>query len=114
MISGVCRDSSKLNDMKHIFLTHEHHDSRAKEIALALRSSCRRVGFHLSTPFDAPSLFTPDLPGSTFEHIKNASLVVAILAERSVNVLLELGYALGMAKPVILVTDVRSDLPLDL
>jgi hypothetical protein len=100
--------------MKHIFFSHSSSDSKAREIAVALRASCERMGFSLDTPFTTPSLFGADVVGSTFEQIKQATLVVAAIGDQRTNVLLDLGYALGMGKAVILIADVSSHLPLDL
>ena len=100
--------------MKTIFLSHSFDDQKAREIAWALRGKCERAGFQLVTPTEMPFGIGTDVIASIFECIKKASLVVAVMSERSSNVLLELGYALGMGKAVILVADLNTSLPFDL
>lgn len=99
--------------MKAIFLSHNYSDQKAREIAWSLRKIGERA--------DSFSLITASemLPGreigvSLFEQIKKASLVIAVLNETSSSALLELGYALGTGKVVLLVADMRSNLPPDL
>jgi nucleoside 2-deoxyribosyltransferase len=96
--------------MKRVFLSHGFPDAKADEIATALDEA----GFAVATPFTAPFDIGKDVATSLFEQLKQASVVVAVLADQKPNVLLELGYALGMAKPVILIANVTSNLPFDL
>lgn len=100
--------------MKAIFLSHSFADQKAREIAWALRTKCERAGFPLLNASELPFMPGTDVVASIFEQIKKASLVIAVLNERSSNVLLELGYAMGMGKAVILVADLNNALPSDL
>ncbi len=100
--------------MKTIFLAHSFEDQKAREIAWALRGKCERSGFNLITAFEMPFGIGTEVIASIFEQLKKASVVVAVVNERRSNVLLELGYALGMGKAVILVADLNNSLPFDL
>ena len=96
--------------MKRVFLSHSSSDPKAEDIARALQAA----GFGIATPFTTPFDAGKDVATSLFEQLKQASVVVAVLGEQKANVLLELGYALGMAKPVILIANPNSNLPFDL
>jgi hypothetical protein len=100
--------------MKKIFVSYSNIDSKAEDIMMSLSELGEREDNPLSSPFDVDFIFPPIAPESAFDHIKRASLVVAILGEQRTNVLLELGYALGIGKPVILVADFKSALPFDI
>jgi HJR/Mrr/RecB family endonuclease len=100
--------------MKTIFLSHGLNDQKAREISWALREKCERLGFQLVQPSEMSLEIGSDIITSIFERIKKASLVIAVMSERSSYVLLELGYALGMGKAVILVADLNTSLPFDL
>lgn len=100
--------------MKTIFLLHSYADEKARDIAAALRRKCESAEFELTSTSDMPHGASPNVIASIFENIKRASLLIAIFNEQSPNVLLELGYALGIAKTVILVADLHNNLPFDL
>jgi hypothetical protein len=100
--------------MKNIFVTYNSSDAKAEDIMMSLSELGEGESARLSTPFDVQYIFPRDARESAFERIKRASLVIAILGDQAANVLLDLGYALGMGKAVILVADSNSDLPFDL
>jgi len=97
--------------MKTIFCSCDPFDRKARDIAEGIRLNSHYFGWAF-IPYSPQSV--PSISESIFEHIKQASLVLAIFGERSPNVLLELGYALGLGKQVIIVADLTSGLPFDL
>lgn len=100
--------------MKQIFLIHSFSDQKALHIAHAMRRKCDSSGLILSSASDMPTIIGRNFIASIFDQIKQASLVVAVIGDQSSQVLLELGYALGMGKSVILVADLNSNMPFDL
>ena len=58
---------------------------------------------------------SPATSPSTQELLRNADLVIADITGASTNVMLEVGIALGMGKPLLLLSQSRStELPIDL
>jgi hypothetical protein len=62
-----------------------------------------------------------DIPGSGFDlldkvhtAIERAELVIAEISDRNANVFYELGYAVGIDKPVLLIAQRNSEIPTDL
>ncbi len=100
--------------MKTIFISYNLHDEKARDIACRVQYECKKLGFTLVTPEGANFELNVGKLESKFEAIKQASLFIGFLCGYTSNVFLELGYALGMGKPVVLITDLARDLPLDL
>lgn len=58
--------------------------------------------------------FTGDIMEKIFDLIGEATLIVADMTGRNPNVFYEVGYAHGIGKPVVLLTEKVDDVPFDL
>lgn len=76
-----------------------------QEIVTNLGYSCKRVD---------EIEFVGDIVSKIYELIMNARLVIAEVSVQNANVYYELGYAHGLKKPVILLTQDLSSVPFDL
>lgn len=97
--------------MKTILFTSAYDDYRAREVFASAQGKLEHLGYEVLSPLNLK--LGDDLAQSTTEMLKRASVVIAFLTERSANVLFETGYAYGLGKHVILVSDM-SALPFDL
>ena len=98
--------------MKTILFTFSYDDFKAREVLLSARGKLAHLGYEALSPLDLKP--GDDLAHATTDFIKRASLVIAFVTERSANVLFETGYAYGIGKSVILVSDMSANLPTDL
>jgi hypothetical protein len=97
--------------MKTILFAFSCDDHKAREVLSSVRVTLANQGYEaLSTTELRPG---DDWSKSSTEMIKRASAVIAFVNERGSNVLFEIGYAIGLGKNVLLVSDM-SDLPSDL
>ncbi len=97
--------------MKTIFFTFSYADYRAREVVASARGKLEHLGYETFCLLDLKP--GDESEQSTTEMLKRASVVISFLNERSSNVLFETGYAYGLGKHLILVSDV-STLPFDL
>lgn len=97
--------------MKTILFTFAYDDFRAREVLSSARGKLEHFGYEALSPLDLKP--GEDWAHSTTDLLKRASAVIAFVTERSPNVLFETGYAYGLGKNLILVSDM-STLPFDL
>lgn len=82
------------------------------EVHRTLANACEKAGVH---PVRGDDLFTPtDILEDIWQSINAADFVVADITGRNPNVLYELGIAHTLAKPVIIISEQASDIPIDL
>src|SRR5689334_7947803 len=98
--------------MKTILFNFAHDDFRAREVLISARGKLERLGYEALSPLDHPTA-GQEWVHSSMEMVKRASVIIAFLTERNSNVLFETGYAFGLGKNVILVSDMFT-LPFDL
>lgn len=97
--------------MKTILFTFAYDDYKAREVLSSARGKLANLGYEALSPIDLKP--GDEWAQSTTEMLKRSSVVIAFLTERSSNVLFETGYAFGLGKNVVLVSDM-STLPFDL
>jgi len=97
--------------MKTILFTFAYDDFRAREVLSSARGKLEHLGYEALSPLDLKP--GDDWAHSTTDLLKRASAVIAFVTERSPNVLFETGYAYGLGKNLVLVSDM-STLPFDL
>ena len=97
--------------MKTILFTFAYDDFRAREVLSSARGKLEHLGYEALSPLDLKP--GDDWAYSTTDLLKRASVVIAFVTERSPNVLFETGYAYGLGKNLVLVSDM-STLPFDL
>jgi HJR/Mrr/RecB family endonuclease len=100
--------------MKTIYFTNGYRDSKVSVIEKTLREQSIQAGFSVVTPSNLKGEVHSDATSSLLEVIKRASLVIAVIEDPYSSVFLELGYAIGMGKPVVIVADLTGNLPFDL
>ncbi len=97
--------------MKTIVFTFAYDDFKAREVLSSARGKLEHLGYEALSPLDLKP--GDDWAHSTTDLLKRASAVIAFVTERSPNVLFETGYAYGLGKNLVLVSDM-STLPFDL
>jgi hypothetical protein len=96
--------------MKTLFFSFNHLDRKAQYLAEMIRERCQQYDFTL-VMLPEPHTLSEQPLASTFDQIKQSALVISVMGENNANVLMELGYAMGMGKPLILIADLARGLP---
>lgn len=94
--------------MKKIFISHGEYDSN---LYLFLMDELLSEGFEVFRANDIN--IGSDIKNEVFSAIRRSDIIIAIIQDVSPNVMLELGYALGASKKVILVGDKSTRVPFD-
>ena len=82
------------------------------QVQRCLVGACQESGIHAVRGDD---LFTPtDILNDIWYALNNADFVIADITERNANVLYELGIAHALAKPVLILSQRATDIPIDL
>lgn len=95
----------------HVFVAMPFKEDYDDQYYLAIQPAIHDLGF-LSERMDLDA-FTGDIKARMLERIRTARLMIALLDGRNPNVYLEVGYAWGVATPVILVAHQAEALPFD-
>lgn len=97
--------------MKTILFNFAFDDFKAREVLLSSRQKLANLGYDTLSSLDLRP--GEDFIDASSDFIKRASVVIAFVTDRNANVLFETGYAYGLGKRVVLVSDM-SALPFDL
>lgn len=79
---------------------------------LGIKGACQEVGIDCIRVDE--QIFLQNIMEQVYGQIKKADVIVAEMTGRNPNVFYEVGYAHGLAKPVILLTTESDDIPFDL
>jgi hypothetical protein len=79
---------------------------------MAIKPSCEANGYRCERVDE--QMFFANILSQIYDQIKHADLLVADMTGRNANVFYEVGYAHGLGKDVIFVTNNSDDIPFDL
>lgn len=96
--------------MKSVFISHAHSET---DKARLLTDILRKENI---TVFSIADELTPgaEWQAELLAMIRRCSLFIAVVDEPAPNVMLEIGYALGAAKPVLLMARRKENIPFDI
>lgn len=105
------QEAAKIESKQHVFVAMPFKPEYEDLYYYAIQSSIRAAG--LQAHRIDQSAFSGDIFEQIKYQIESAAAVVAVLNGSNPNVFLELGYAMGMKIPVILIVDTIDTLPFD-
>ncbi len=109
--AAIEREAEKIEAKQHVFVAMPFKPEYEDLYYYAIQSTIRAAGLQ------AHRIDQAAFSGDIFEQIKyqieTSAAVIAVLNGANANVFLELGYAMGLKIPVILIVDKIDDLPFD-
>lgn len=99
--------------MKRVFISHSLHDKSSTSYVHLLQQELHKYGLQTNTVDDIYyGENTIEVSAQNF--IKQSSLLLAVLTGEHANVFYEIGYAVGIGRPVLLIVEAGIKLPFDL
>ena len=95
-----------------VFVIMPFDTSWADHYEFGIKPACEAAGATCARTDE--QIFLASILERIYGEIERADLIVAEMSDRNPNVFYEIGYAHGLAKPVILLTRTADDIPFDL
>lgn len=97
--------------MKKIYISYSINDGRSELLVHRLQHELREYGLQI---FTAQDVFGKGPVDTSVQNlIKQSSLLLAVLTGSNANVFYEIGYAVGIGRPVLLIIESEVKLPFD-
>jgi nucleoside 2-deoxyribosyltransferase len=95
-----------------VFVIMQFNEAWSDHYGLGIKPACEAAGASCARVDE--QIFLESILDRIYSQIARADVIVAELTDRNPNVFYETGYAHGLGKPVILLTESADDIPFDL